>query len=85
MKGHTGQSGNRNRKQTFVNVCFGSWPCKNALPRDEPWHISAGSTIIDGEVVVPGENGATDFSVLQNEVKGKSLKIFLVAFDLLLH
>jgi bifunctional non-homologous end joining protein LigD len=38
---------------------------------------------IDGEVVVPSENGTTDFAVLQNELKGKSTKIVLVAFDLL--
>jgi bifunctional non-homologous end joining protein LigD len=50
---------------------------------DDAWHISAGSAIIDGEVVVPDINGATDFSVLQNELKGKSTKIVLVAFDLL--
>jgi bifunctional non-homologous end joining protein LigD len=45
--------------------------------------INAGSAIIDGEVVVPQANGATDFSVLQNELKGNSNKIVLVAFDLL--
>jgi bifunctional non-homologous end joining protein LigD len=45
--------------------------------------IGAGSAIIDGEVVVPQANGATDFSVLQNELKGRSKKIVLVAFDLL--
>jgi bifunctional non-homologous end joining protein LigD len=28
--------------------------------------IDAGSAIIDGEVVVPGPNGVTDFSVLQS-------------------
>jgi bifunctional non-homologous end joining protein LigD len=50
---------------------------------DDAWHISAGSAIIDGEVVVPAANGTTDFSVLQNELKGKSTKIILVAFDLL--
>ncbi|MBR1238367.1 non-homologous end-joining DNA ligase [Bradyrhizobium sp. AUGA SZCCT0182] len=50
---------------------------------DDAWHISAGSAIIDGEVVVPDANGTTDFSVLQNELKGKSTKIVLVAFDLL--
>jgi bifunctional non-homologous end joining protein LigD len=32
---------------------------------------------------VPAENGATDFSVLQNELKGSSKRIVLVAFDLL--
>jgi ATP dependent DNA ligase domain len=38
---------------------------------------------IDGEVVVPAADGTTDFSVLQNELKGKSRKIVMVAFDLL--
>jgi bifunctional non-homologous end joining protein LigD len=50
---------------------------------DDAWHINAGSAIIDGEVVVPAEDGTTDFSLLQNELKGKSTKIVLVAFDLL--
>jgi bifunctional non-homologous end joining protein LigD len=50
---------------------------------DDAWHISAGSAIIDGEVVVPAENVTTEFAVLQNELKGKSTKIVLVAFDLL--
>jgi bifunctional non-homologous end joining protein LigD len=49
----------------------------------DAWHISAGSAIIDGEVVAPAANGATDFSVLQNELRGKSTKIVMVAFDLL--
>jgi bifunctional non-homologous end joining protein LigD len=47
------------------------------------WHIGATSAIIDGEIVVPAADGTTDFSVLQNELKGKSNKIVLVAFDLL--
>jgi bifunctional non-homologous end joining protein LigD len=34
-------------------------------------------------VVVPAKNGTTDFSVLQNELKGNSEKIVLVAFDFL--
>ena len=50
---------------------------------DDAFEINASSAIIDGEVVVPQENGATDFSVLQNELKGRSNKIVLVAFDLL--
>ena len=56
-----------------------------ALPKiaDDAWHVAAGSAIIDGEVVVPAKDGTTDFSVLQNELKGKSTKIVLVAFDLL--
>jgi bifunctional non-homologous end joining protein LigD len=36
----------------------------------DAWNIAAGSAIIDGEVGVPGENGTTDFSVLQNETEG---------------
>jgi bifunctional non-homologous end joining protein LigD len=47
------------------------------------WHIKAGSAIIDGEVVVPAANGATDFSVLQKKLKGTSTRIVLIAFDLL--
>src|SRR6266436_510260 len=35
----------------------------------DAWHISAGSAIIEGEVVVPAAaDGTTDFSVLQNEL-----------------
>jgi bifunctional non-homologous end joining protein LigD len=49
----------------------------------DAWHISAGSAIIDGEVVAPAADGTTDFSVLQNELKGRSKKIVMVAFDLL--
>jgi bifunctional non-homologous end joining protein LigD len=45
--------------------------------------IGASSAIIDGEVVVPAADGSTDFSVLQNELRGKSSKIVMVAFDLL--
>jgi bifunctional non-homologous end joining protein LigD len=44
--------------------------------------ISASSAISDGEVA-PAADGTTDFSVLQNELKGKSDKIAMVAFDLL--
>jgi bifunctional non-homologous end joining protein LigD len=49
----------------------------------DAWHINAGSAIIDGEVIVPSANGASDFSVLQNELRGKSNKLVLYAFDLL--
>jgi bifunctional non-homologous end joining protein LigD len=59
------------------------WTKRFKKVADEAWHISAGSAIIDGEIVVPAANGATDFSVLQNELKGKSTKIVMVAFDLL--
>jgi bifunctional non-homologous end joining protein LigD len=45
--------------------------------------ISAGSAIVDGEIVVPAADGTTDFSVLQNQLRGKSDKIVMVAFDLL--
>jgi bifunctional non-homologous end joining protein LigD len=45
--------------------------------------INGSSAIIDGEIVVPAADGTTDFSVLQNELKGRSTKIVMVAFDLL--
>jgi bifunctional non-homologous end joining protein LigD len=49
----------------------------------DAWHVNAGSAIIDGEVVAPAVDGTTDFSVLQNELKGRSTRIVMVAFDLL--
>jgi bifunctional non-homologous end joining protein LigD len=45
--------------------------------------INAGGAIIDGEVVVPAADGTTDFSVLQNELHGKSSRLVMIAFDLL--
>jgi bifunctional non-homologous end joining protein LigD len=59
------------------------WTRRLKKVADDGWHIGAGSAIIDGEVVVPAAGGTTDFSVLQNELKGKSDKIVMVAFDLL--
>jgi bifunctional non-homologous end joining protein LigD len=50
---------------------------------NDAYLIDAASAIIDGEVVVPAEDGTTDFSVLQNELKGRSDKLVMVAFDLL--
>jgi bifunctional non-homologous end joining protein LigD len=45
--------------------------------------INAASAVIDGEVVAPSADGSTDFSVLQNQLRGKSDKIVMIAFDLL--
>jgi bifunctional non-homologous end joining protein LigD len=45
--------------------------------------INVASAVIDGEVVAPAADGGTDFSVLQNQLRGKSDKIVMVAFDLL--
>ncbi|MCK1358935.1 non-homologous end-joining DNA ligase [Bradyrhizobium sp. 199] len=59
------------------------WTRRFKKVAEDAWHIKAGSAIIDGEVVVPAANGTTDFSVLQNELRGNSSKIVLVAFDLL--
>jgi bifunctional non-homologous end joining protein LigD len=42
--------------------------------------INCRSAIIDGEVVAPAADGSTDFSVLQNELKGTSDKIVMIAF-----
>jgi len=59
------------------------WTKRFKKVANDAWHIKAGSAIIDGEIVVPANDGTTDFSVLQNELKGKSTSIVLVAFDLL--
>jgi bifunctional non-homologous end joining protein LigD len=50
---------------------------------DDAFLVGASSAIIDGEVVAPAADGTTDFSVLQNQLRGKSDKIVMVAFDLL--
>jgi bifunctional non-homologous end joining protein LigD len=50
---------------------------------DDAFLISVASAIIDGEIVVPTADRTTDFSVLQNQLRGKSDKIVMVAFDLL--
>jgi bifunctional non-homologous end joining protein LigD len=49
----------------------------------DAWRVKASSAVLDGEIVVPSVHGTTDFSVLQNKLKGKSKSIVLVAFDLL--
>jgi bifunctional non-homologous end joining protein LigD len=59
------------------------WTSRFRKVAGDAYLINAGSAIIDGEVVVPAADGTTDFSVLQNELKGKSTRIVLVAFDLL--
>jgi len=59
------------------------WTNRFKKVADDAWHIKAGSAIVDGEIVVPAPDGTTDFSVLQNELKGRSTSIVLVAFDLL--
>src|SRR6202000_332089 len=59
------------------------WTQRFRKVANDPWHIKASSAIIDGEIVVPAADGTTDFSVLQNELKGRSTKIVMVAFDLL--
>jgi len=69
--------------QTFFIRRGNDWTNRFRKISADAWHIKAGSAIIDGEVVVPAANGTTDFSVLQNELKGKSTKIVMVAFDLL--
>ncbi|MGY4160212.1 MULTISPECIES: non-homologous end-joining DNA ligase [unclassified Bradyrhizobium] len=59
------------------------WTKRFKKVAEDAWHISAASAIIDGEIVVPAADGTTDFSVLQNELRGHSTRIVLVAFDLL--
>ncbi|GAA0005911.1 non-homologous end-joining DNA ligase [Bradyrhizobium diazoefficiens] len=59
------------------------WTRRFKKAAHDAWRIKAKSAVIDGEIVVPAADGTTDFSVLQNELKGSSDKIVLVAFDLL--
>ena len=59
------------------------WTRRLSKIADDAHLINAGSAIIDGEVVAPAADGTTDFSVLQNELRGKSTRIVMIAFDLL--
>jgi len=49
----------------------------------DAWHLNAKSAIIDGEVIVPAADGISDFSMLQNELRGNSKRLVLYTFDLL--
>jgi bifunctional non-homologous end joining protein LigD len=59
------------------------WTMRFSKIAADAYLINAGSAIIDGEVVVPAADGTTDFSVLQNELRGKSNRLVMIAFDLL--
>ena len=59
------------------------WTNRFSKVAADAYLINASSAIIDGEIVVPAIDGTTDFSVLQNELKGNSTRIVMVAFDLL--
>jgi bifunctional non-homologous end joining protein LigD len=59
------------------------WTRRFSKIASDAYLINAGSAIIDGEVVVPAADGTTDFSVLQNELRGKSNRLVMIAFDLL--
>jgi bifunctional non-homologous end joining protein LigD len=45
------------------------WTSRFKKIAGDAWHISAGSAIIDGEVIVPSETGVSDFSVLQRKLR----------------
>jgi bifunctional non-homologous end joining protein LigD len=57
------------------------WTSRFRKIAEDVWHVKAGSAIIDGEVVVPSADGTTEYAVLQNELKGRSTCILLVAFS----
>ena len=59
------------------------WTNRFAKIAADAWHLNAKSAIIDGEVIVPAADGVSDFSVLQNELRGQSNKLVMYAFDLL--
>ena len=59
------------------------WSSRFSKVAADAYLINAGSAIIDGEIVVPAADGTTDFSVLQNELRSKSTRLVMIAFDLL--
>jgi bifunctional non-homologous end joining protein LigD len=73
----------RQRSNQDIHSRGHDWTHRFKKVAHDAWHIKAGSAIIDGEIVVPASNGTTDFSLLQNELRGRSSSIVLVGFDLL--
>lgn len=59
------------------------WTGQFAKVAHEADRINAKSAIIDGEIVVPGEDGKTDFATLQKSLRGNAGNIGMIAFDLL--
>jgi bifunctional non-homologous end joining protein LigD len=48
------------------------------------WHLPAEQLVLDGEVIVPAENGLSDFGALESDLaKGGSDRLIYYAFDLL--
>jgi hypothetical protein len=72
-----------NENTTVFTRNGNDWTRRFKKIANDAFLINASSAILDGEVVVPAADGTADFSVLQNELKGKSTKIVMVAFDLL--
>jgi bifunctional non-homologous end joining protein LigD len=75
--------GSSSTSQTRMSRRGYDWTKRFRKIANDAFLINASSAIIDGEVVAPAADGTTDFSVLQNELKGKSDTIAMVAFDLL--
>jgi bifunctional non-homologous end joining protein LigD len=46
------------------------WTARFKKVANEAYLISGSSAIIDGEIVAPAADGSTDFSVLQNQLRG---------------
>ncbi len=59
------------------------WTRRFKKVADDAYQINAGSAIIDGEIVVPGEGGKTDFAELQKSLRGDARNLVMVAFHLL--
>jgi bifunctional non-homologous end joining protein LigD len=53
------------------------WTKRYKKIANDAFLINAASAIIDGEIVVPATDGATDFSVLQSQLRGKSDEIVM--------
>ena len=71
------------RTLSYLSGTATTGPSGSAKVATGAFPINASSAIIDGEIVVLAPDGTTDFSVLQNELEGKSTRIVMVAFDLL--
>ena len=48
------------------------WTNRFQKVANDAWHLKASGAIIDGEIVVPADDGTTDYAVLIKELRGNS-------------
>src|SRR5262245_4438159 len=85
FQAHVREGQDRERKVRFLTRRGHDWSARLVNLRAPVSRLKTHAAILDGEVVVQGEGGATDFNELEREIsqKGGSPRLVLYVFDLL--